>query len=497
MNMTNFKALILDDEYQLGEILVKTLKEENISAIAVTNVDSAIAKLREDKFDIVISDIYLPQKNGRDLFEYALNHFPELPFIFMTGNPDLNTAVDFLKKGAYDYLSKPFMVSDLIKKVHHVIQQSQERKAEKHLVNDLKEMLQHRAEDFRIYQDIFNSKEDGLLIMDIDGLIVRVNPGFCSMSGFSKNELQNAPFTKLGEIFPGINFRQILSTIDDRGHWKQEISTHRLNGTRWIANINFFPVRNENRDVFAYSAIVTDVTGLRSMENALIGAQEAIIFGLARLAEQRDQETGYHLERIRSYCRALALEMKNHPRYLPYITNSFIDTLDRTAPLHDIGKVGIPDHILLKGDKLTEDEYELMKQHTVVGYQTLSSIRKQFGEMDFLNMGIDVTYCHHERFDGTGYPRGLCGDEIPLSAQVVALADMYDALTSERVYKEAYPHDVTVQIIRDESGKHFDPDIIQVFECVADRFEQILQQFWKDGYAEKTPIFDAEKVLKN
>ena len=127
MNMTNFKALILDDEYQLGEILVKTLKEENISAIAVTNVDSAIAKLREDKFDIVISDIYLPQKNGRDLFEYALNHFPELPFIFMTGNPDLNTAVDFLKKGAYDYLSKPFMVSNLIKKVHHVIQQSLER----------------------------------------------------------------------------------------------------------------------------------------------------------------------------------------------------------------------------------------------------------------------------------------------------------------------------------------------------------------------------------
>ncbi len=480
MNHKKLRALVLDDEAQLTEILVKTLALENIDAIAANDVDQAIELLTQNQFDLVISDIYLPQKSGKDLFEYALQHFPELPFIFMTGNPNIDTAVDFLKKGAYDYLTKPFLIKELINKIHEVIQRSQKRKAEKSLVADLKRTLQQRTKDFRIYQDIFNSKEDGLLILDVDGLIVQVNPGFCKMCGGAAASWQNKPFTRLVSFFPGLDFAKVRQSIIEQGHWKVEMSAINAKGESWIANLNFFPVKNENSEVFGYAGIISDVTGLRRVENALLDAQEAIIFGMARLAEHRDQETGQHLERIRSYCRALAKAMQQHPDFKDIVTDKYIATLERTAPLHDIGKVGIPDQILLKGDKLTEQEYELIKQHTVIGYQTLNAILNQFGDMDFLQMGIDITYCHHEKYDGTGYPRGLKGDEIPLSAQIVSVADMYDALTSERVYKKAFPHDLAVRMIVEQKGKHFAPKIVEVFESAAEQFDEIRVAFWGD-----------------
>ncbi|MCB1958619.1 MAG: HD domain-containing protein, partial [Rhodocyclaceae bacterium] len=216
-------------------------------------------------------------------------------------------------------------------------------------------------------------------------------------------------------------------------------------GAIWHANIAFYPVMDETGQTFSYSGIFTDVTSIRSVEQALISslqrttkAQQAIIFGLARLAEYRDQDTGYHLERIRSYCRELGLAMMIHPAYSDTVDEKFIDLLYRTAPLHDIGKVGIPDNILMKKGRLTPGEFDIMKSHTLIGYHTLSSIKEQYGEMEFLNMGIEITHAHHERFDGRGYPRGLKKDEIPLSAQIVAVADVYDALTSRRIYKKAF-----------------------------------------------------------
>ena len=477
------KALILDDEFYLGDVLVKALREVDIEAHAVVNVDAAIKKLNEETFDIIISDIYLPEKNGRDLFDYARKNLPDIPFIFMTGNPDVDTAVDFLRNGAYDYLQKPFILPELIKKMRSSIEQSRERKAERYLVRDLKDILKRRSEDFRIYQDIFNSKEDGLLILDIDGLIVRCNPGILKMTGLDSKALLNQPIEAFSHIFPGIAFEQLLQIITREEHWKKEIRAQRNNGESWTASVTFFPIRDENHAIFAYSTIISDVTSLRRVENALIDAQEAIIFGLAQLAEQRDQETGYHLERIRSYSRELTSALQKHPRYASQITDSFVDNIYRTSPLHDIGKVGIPDQILLKGDKLTQAEYELMKQHTIIGYQTLNAIRRQYGDMEFLNMGIDITYCHHERYDGKGYPRGLSGDNIPLSAQIVALADIYDALTSERIYKEAYSHELSTEMIRAERGRHIAPTLVDVFLAIEKQFDDIRKAFWKNAIA--------------
>ncbi len=477
MQSMSYKVLILDDEFFLGDVLAKALRTEGFQSIAVTDVDSAIEKLGQEKFDIVISDVYLPNKTGQDLFNHALEHFPDLPFIFITGNPNIESAVSFLKKGAYDYLPKPFLMPELVDKVREVIEKARQRRKEKHLVKDLKQILQKRAHDLRIYQDIFKSKKDGLLIIDVDGNIVEVNPGFELMTGVRQADLLNEHISTLNHIFPGIQFEEIRQNILEDGEWKKELKTAHANGKAWIANFSFFPINNEDGQTFAYSAIINDVTSLRKVENALIGTQEAIIFGLARLAEYRDQETGFHLERIRSYSKELALGLQKRPQFVGRITDSFIDNLQRTAPLHDIGKVGIPDHILLKSDKLTTEEFEIMKSHTVIGYQTLNSIRNQYGEMEFLNMGIEVTYCHHEKYDGSGYPRGLKGDEIPLSAQIVAIADMYDALTSQRVYKEAFTHEASLNIMKSERGRHFNPELFDMFLEISDQFDEIRKSF--------------------
>jgi putative two-component system response regulator len=192
-------------------------------------------------------------------------------------------------------------------------------------------------------------------------------------------------------------------------------------------------------------------------------AQQATIVALARLAEQRDNETGKHLERVSQYCRLIAEGLREDGHFRESITDAWIDDLARSAPLHDIGKVGIPDAILLKPAKLTPEEWTIMKRHTEIGAATLREVIREDREQDFLRMSLEIAWCHHEKWDGSGYPRGLAGDDIPLSARIVAIADVYDALTTVRPYKDAWSHERAVEWIRQGAGTHFDPRAAQSF----------------------------------
>lgn len=204
----------------------------------------------------------------------------------------------------------------------------------------------------------------------------------------------------------------------------------------------------------------------------------ALILGLAKLAEYRDEDTGSHLERIREYTRSIAQELAKNEKYKDYITEDYINDLYQSAILHDIGKIGIPDAILLKPGKLTEEEFEVIKTHTTIGGDALSEIESKSRVRSFLALGKDIAYFHHEKWNGKGYPRGLKGEEIPLSARITAIADVYDALTSERPYKDAFPHQKAVDIIVKDSGTHFDPEIIEVFKKLEPQFEQIRKNFF-------------------
>lgn len=202
--------------------------------------------------------------------------------------------------------------------------------------------------------------------------------------------------------------------------------------------------------------------------------QDVTIMALASLAETRDSETGAHIRRTQFYVKALAEELVDHPRFSADLTPLTIELMFKSAPLHDIGKVGIPDHILLKPGKLTPEEFEQMKAHTTLGRLAIEHAEEELGmQVDFLRLAKEIAYSHHEKWDGSGYPQGLHGEDIPLSARLMAIADVYDALISHRTYKQAMPHAHAVDLLTQGRGSHFDPDILDAFLRIQDQFVAI------------------------
>ncbi|GMT41796.1 MAG: two-component system response regulator [bacterium] len=205
--------------------------------------------------------------------------------------------------------------------------------------------------------------------------------------------------------------------------------------------------------------------------------RDVALFGFAKLAEYRDPETGGHLERIREYTRVLAQQLLNKGTYRAMIDQKFVMHIYKTSPLHDIGKVGIPDYILLKPGPLTEEEFEIMKTHAVIGGDTLAQVEDRLLGNPIIAMAKEIAWRHHEWWNGKGYPDGLDGENIPLPARIMALADVYDALVSKRVYKEAIEHNKVVEMITEMSGAHFDPVIANAFSEVTDTFMHIQEKF--------------------
>jgi putative two-component system response regulator len=206
--------------------------------------------------------------------------------------------------------------------------------------------------------------------------------------------------------------------------------------------------------------------------------QDVTIMSLSTLAESRDPDTGAHLERTRNYVRTLAEALKDHPRFRDLLQQpGVIDQLYRSAPLHDIGKVGTRDAILLKNGRLDDDEYEIMKQHAMIGGDTLRWAEARLGTNSFLQFAREIAYNHHEKWDGSGYPFGLKGEEIPISARLMAVADVYDALRSERCYKKALSHEEARDLIAGGTGSHFDPAVVEAFLNVEDQFIAIADQY--------------------
>jgi PAS domain S-box-containing protein len=243
------------------------------------------------------------------------------------------------------------------------------------------------------------------------------------------------------------------------------------------------PLHSRTKEWIGFRGMLRDRTEKKRLEMDLLEssrklqhARAATILGLAKLAEYRDEGTGTHLERIREYARLLAEEMAKLPRYRGQIDKGYIDDIYQSAILHDIGKVGIPDAVLLKPGELTGEEFEVIKCHTTFGGDAITAIQSQIEGRSFLNIGREIAYNHHEKWDGSGYPQGLRGHEIPLAARIVAVADVYDALTTKRFYKEAFTHTKAKQIIASLRGTHFDPEVVDAFVTLEARFNRIREE---------------------
>ncbi len=227
--------------------------------------------------------------------------------------------------------------------------------------------------------------------------------------------------------------------------------------------MHFYQMEIEKMNKQLSDQVAEQVKRILQAERQLFCAQESIITGLAKLSECRDTDTGDHVERVSLYCTEIARIMAKREEYAQVITEEFITALRSAATLHDIGKVAIDDSVLLKRGKLTALEFEQMKRHTTIGGEIIAEIREKMNGSELIDMAYDVVMYHHERWDGTGYPQRLAGGDIPLSAQIMAIADVYDALGSKRPYKESFPQDVIFKTIIDEKGRHFAPAVVDAF----------------------------------
>ena len=224
------------------------------------------------------------------------------------------------------------------------------------------------------------------------------------------------------------------------------------------------------------SAYLEREVALRTLEVQAI--QDVTIMAMASLAETRDDETGNHIRRTQLYVKALAERLRTHPRFEAVLNDHMIELLYKCAPLHDIGKIGIPERILFKPGKLTDGEFEIIKGHAALGRKAIEGAERRLGmRVRFLNVAKDMAYSHHEKWDGSGYPEGLTGDAIPVTGRLMALADVYDALTSRRIYKAAFTHEQACSSIVQERGRHFDPDMVDAFIEIAEDFRTIATNY--------------------
>ncbi len=252
---------------------------------------------------------------------------------------------------------------------------------------------------------------------------------------------------------------------------------HNQNYTMSLATRGIFDtcVPVSSNDEFGEMAHHTNrmIQGLQKITDELNLTRDVTILSLATLAETRDNETGAHIIRTQHYVRVLAEHLSGQDKYRDYLLPGRIELIYKSAPLHDIGKVGIPDHILLKPGKLTFEEFEIMKAHTTLGGEALRVAEQYLGESSFLAVAEQIATTHHEKWDGSGYPDGLRGEAIPLAGRLMALADVYDALISKRVYKDAMPHTQAREMILQGRGRHFDPDVVDAFIAVEQEFIDI------------------------
>jgi len=240
-----------------------------------------------------------------------------------------------------------------------------------------------------------------------------------------------------------------------------------------------------SNDEFGVMAMHTNtmVDRIKERTAELARTRDVTILSLATLAETRDNETGAHILRTQRYVRALAEHLKNHPRFSHELNAETIDLLYKSAPLHDVGKVGIPDAILLKPGKLTDEEFTIMKTHASLGAEALEVAERELGTNSFMRYAREIAATHHEKWDGSGYPNSLKGDDIPISGRLMAVADVYDALISKRVYKPAFSHEKAMGILREGRGTHFDPDVVDALNAIESEFTAIAYEFGDTAHA--------------
>jgi PAS domain S-box-containing protein len=352
----------------------------------------------------------------------------------------------------------------------------------------------------RNYIVLFDTILSSIIIVDPAGTILNCNYYAEKLYGYSWAEIVGKNFSSVFLRMQGTqSITEILASVNkNKGHSVEtDVPRKCHDGSIKFTFASYSALTNTTGETIAYAIMERDLTERVRLEKKLQESfqqiretQSGAILGFARLTEYRDMDTGKHLERIREYTRVLATGLSILPKYSEYITADYIEDLCLSSVLHDVGKVGIEDAVLRKPGRLSPTEFEKIKRHARLGGEALKAVDRDLNRETFLTIGKEVAFFHHEKWDGSGYPDGLQGEQIPLSARIVALADVYDALTSKRSYKDTISHEEALRIITTETATHFDPDIVDVFVQNRDTFKRIQTM---EGFIQNPQI--AEKLV--
>lgn len=465
------RILIVDDEHDITTVLGDVLEGRGYITTAAHNAAEAIEAYKNDQFDIVITDLKMPGLTGLDLLAAIKNQNSSATVIIMTGYATVETAIDALKKGAYDYILKPFKIGELLQVVDRAFEKIRLATDNIHLKEQVALLKLSEAVSSSLSLDEILSivVETALKEVDADGAeILFRQPGsreFARRLVTGDCQFVDKPFANPLSLEPLLkgqaSFKRsgagLEGIINDgcQGHIGSMITVPLRRGDELLGMLNVFS-RSERRVFLPREEKALFVLGERaatSIENALLysdleNAFRETIQSLALALEAKDAYTHGHSENVTRLCEATAGEMGCSKR--------FIDTLRQAGILHDIGKIGISGVILNKPGRLSSAEYRIIQSHTHMGKRILENI-------SFLRDVVPIVYHHHERFDGSGYPEGLSGDEIPLGARIMQVADTYDAMTSNRPYRNGLPHEKAVEELLRCCGTQLDPKCVEAF----------------------------------
>ena len=483
------RVLFVDDQPEILTAVRRALGDRFELSTASSAEEALELLAREEPFAAVLADHCMGEMTGTQLLAHIRVEWPSTVRVLTTGQGRFEVACEALRVGdVYRILSKPFTLEALRECVQESAEAHRQALADRALVDELDfvrdaladltdaledrvrlqthqlrrlDLISHSISRAESLEEVGMGAATGLAAVLGRGVSIEFDPGFAHVPGLSYDA--GASLSGVEEIF-----EQPIDSPEGRV------------GVVRIAERDpeGLTLGEEERSILAAVAASTGVAVVgqvrrRERDNA----QHTTVFALAHLAERRDNETGLHLERVAQYCRLVALGLREDGVHVDTITDGFVDDLVRSSPLHDIGKVGIPDSILLKPGKLTEEEWVIMRQHPTIGADTLRSILDQtVAPPGFLGMAQDIALYHHERWDGTGYPEQLAEEQIPLPARIVALADCYDALTSRRPYKEPWTHAAALAYLTEKAGTQFDADVVRAFEKRSQAADEIRER---------------------
>jgi len=464
----NEKILLVDDAPAVLRVF-RAVLEPTYDVVTASNGQAGLQKCREEgPFAVVISDYEMPGMNGSEFLGRVREQWPDTVSMLLTCYTDIDVMTEALHCARiFRFLEKLsprecFLaaVSDAV--VEHRAIEARLRQAEElgrstemlaQLTTSLEERLLEQAQALRCLHEFVSRLNDCRSLQQIALITIETVQHLCPERAAAIEfpegcVLGSEPATDGGlETF-------VIKDVDGR------LGALRLAATDAAGGALSDSQRTMLESVSASAASVGHNQVRRRERDQ---AQQATIFALARLAEQRDNDTGKHVERVSLFCQLIAEGLREDGHFRDLITDPWIEDLIRSAPLHDLGKVGIPDHILLKPGSLDPEERAVMETHCRIGADTLQRVIDENHATAFLEMSLEIALNHHEKWDGSGYPRGLEGNTIPLAARILALADVYDALTSRRPYKEAWPHDQALAWIEEQAGSQFDPDVVESF----------------------------------